>query len=74
MRALLSLADDREEPVVVLLGAPGYYRRFGFALASTYGITPPDPAWAPHFQARPGPTFSPSLRGAFTYAEPFDRV
>jgi len=74
MHAVLGAADALGEPLVVLLGDPGYYSRFGFRLAHEYGIEPTVPEWRPHFQARPLSTFSPALRGTFTYAEPFDRV
>jgi putative acetyltransferase len=58
----------------VLLGSAEYYPRFGFRLAGEYGITPPRPEWAPHFQVRTLAAYEPSLRGAFAYAEPFDRM
>jgi putative acetyltransferase len=74
MHAVLSAADALDEPLVVLLGNPHYYSRFGFRLAQEYGITPPMPQWRPHFQARTLTTFTPSLRGTFVYAEPFNRV
>jgi putative acetyltransferase len=74
MHAVLGAADALDEPLVVLLGDPGYYSRFGFRLAEEYGIMPPVPEWRPHFQARILTAFNPALRGQFTYAEPFDRV
>ncbi len=74
MHAVLGAADALDEPLVVLLGDPGYYSRFGFRLAEEYGIMPPVPEWRPHFQARTLTAFNPALRGQFTYAEPFDRV
>jgi len=74
MHAVLGAADALDEPLVVLLGDPRYYSRFGFRLAEEYGITPPVPAWRPHFQARTLTAFTPSLRGTFAYAAPFDRV
>ena len=74
VHAVLGAADALDEPLVVLLGDPGYYSRFGFRLADRYGITPPVPEWRPHFQARTLSTFTPALRGRFAYAEPFDRV
>lgn len=74
MHAVLGAADALDEPLVVLLGDPGYYSRFGFRLAEEYGIMPPVPEWRPHFQARTLTAFTPALRGQFTYAEPFDRV
>jgi putative acetyltransferase len=74
MEALIGAVDARGEPLTVVLGDPAYYHRFGFGLASTFGIEPPDPAWAPHFQARPGRTYHPGVRGRFTYAEPFSHL
>jgi putative acetyltransferase len=74
MHAVLGAADALDEPLVVLLGDPAYYHRFGFRPAHEFGITPPVPQWAPHFQARPLTAFRPSIAGRFTYAEPFDRV
>ena len=74
MHTLLGAADALDEPLVVLLGDPRYYSRFGFRLAEEYGIMPPVPEWRPHFQVRTLTAFTPELRGQFTYAEPFDRV
>ncbi|SES34840.1 GNAT family N-acetyltransferase [Lentzea albida] len=71
MHAVLGAAEARGEKAVILLGSPVYYSRFGFRLASEFGITPPDPAWAPHFQAR---LFGDVAPGGFRYAEPFDRL
>ena len=74
MHAILGAADAMGEPVVVLLGSPAYYGRFGFVPASTLGIDSPDPAWGDYFQARPLAAYDPSVRGAFAYAAPFDRL
>jgi putative acetyltransferase len=74
MHAVLGAGDALGEPLVVLLGDPGYYGRFGFGLAAEYAITPPVPGWQPHFQVRPLAAYRPSVRGAFRYAEPFDRT
>nr|MDT0659253.1 N-acetyltransferase [Micromonospora sp. DSM 115978] len=74
MHAVLGAADALDEPLVVLLGDPRYYSRFGFRLAEEYGIVPPVPEWRPAFQARVLTAFTPALRGQFAYAEPFDRV
>ena len=74
MHAVLGAGDALGEPLVVLLGDPGYYRRFGFGLGGDFQITPPVASWQPHFQVRPLAAYRPSVRGAFRYAEPFDRV
>ncbi|MFC7527408.1 GNAT family N-acetyltransferase [Actinoplanes sp. GCM10030250] len=70
----LGAADALGEPLVVLLGDPAYYSRFGFRLAAEFGITPPVAEWAPHFQVRTLSAYRPELRGAFTYADPFNRM
>ncbi len=38
VRAVLDAARLRGESLVLVLGDPGYYRRFGFVPASRYGI------------------------------------
>lgn len=74
MHAVLGAADALGEPLVGLLGDPRYYRWFGFRPGTACGITPPDPRWRNHFQARPLTCCPPGLRGTFRYAGPFDRV
>jgi putative acetyltransferase len=74
MYAVLGAADALGEPLVALLGSPGYYDRFGFSLSTDYGIAPPKPEWQPYFQVRILTTYHSQLRGVFTYPEPFDRV
>jgi putative acetyltransferase len=74
MHGVLAAADAVTEPAVVLLGDPGYYRRFGFVLAQPLGLLPPDPGWAQHFQVRPLTGWDGSLRGTFRYAPAFDRL
>lgn len=71
VHALLGAADALGEPVVVLLGSPAYYGRFGFVPASSLGIESPDPEWGDHFQARPLAAYEPDLRGPFRFAAPF---
>ncbi|MEU8288472.1 N-acetyltransferase [Micromonospora sp. NPDC048905] len=72
MHAVLGAADARDEPLVVLLGHPDYYPRFGFRPAVELGVTPPQP-WGPrYFMARPMNAWRESIRGEFRYASPFD--
>jgi len=72
MHAVLGAADALDEPLVVLLGHPDYYPRFGFRPAAEYGITPSVADWAPYFQVRTLTTYASSMRGPFSYAKPFD--
>jgi putative acetyltransferase len=74
MHAILGGADALGEPLVALLGNPAYYSRFGFRLSTEYHIMPPEPDWQPHFQVRVLTAYQPSVRGTFTYPEPFDRT
>ena len=41
MDALLAAADGADVPLIVLLGAPEYYSRFGFRPAQELGVIPP---------------------------------
>lgn len=74
VHTVLGAADALGEPLVALLGAPGYYARFGFRLAGEYGIVPRVPEWQSHFQVRTLSAYVPEIRGTFAYPEPFDRV
>lgn len=74
MHAVLAAADALDEPLVALLGHRDYYPRFGFRPATEYGITPPSPEWAEHFQVRTLTAYRPSIRGEFRYAPEFDQL
>ena len=43
VEAGLAGAEARHEPIVVVVGPPRYYTRFGFEPARPYGIEPPPP-------------------------------
>ncbi|MEO6082536.1 MAG: N-acetyltransferase [Umezawaea sp.] len=73
MHAVLGAADALGEPVVVLLGDPKYYSRFGFQLAAEVGVEPTVAEWGPYFQVRLLSAYD-GQRGTFRYAEPFDRL
>jgi putative acetyltransferase len=71
MHAVIGAADALDEPLIVLLGHPEYYPRFGFVPATGLGITPPVPEWEPAFLARPLSAYNPDVAGEFRYARPF---
>jgi putative acetyltransferase len=73
VHAVLAAADALAEPLVALLGDPGYYRRFGFRPASEVGVLSPEPAWGDLFQVRTLTAYHPGLTGTFAYAAPFSR-
>ncbi len=68
MAALFDDAEDRQWPLLVLLGDPAYYERFGFEPAGPLGLDyAPAGAGNPHFQARRLTGYRTSLCGDFTY-------
>lgn len=71
MDALLSAADAAGVPLVVLLGSPRYYGRFGFRPARDLGVVSPQPAWGDAFQARPLTAHTAAVAGPFRYAPAF---
>ncbi|MGH8996873.1 MAG: GNAT family N-acetyltransferase [Acidimicrobiales bacterium] len=73
MESLLKGAEGARLPLVLLLGSPDFYRRFGFEPAAALGITyaavdRADPA----FQARRLSAFDPALAGVFVYCWELD--
>ena len=69
--ALLAAADAADVPLIVLLGAPQYYSRFGFRPAQELGVLSPEPRWGEAFQARPLTAYSPAVAGRFQFASAF---
>jgi putative acetyltransferase len=68
MTELVSRVESEELPLVVLLGSPAYYGRFGFEPAGPLGIIyRPVGAGNPDFQVRRFPNYDPLYRGDFTY-------
>jgi predicted N-acetyltransferase YhbS len=72
VHALLAVAEAAGERLAALLGAPGYYRRFGFVSSTDVGVASPDAAWGEHFMARW--LAEPRAHGTFRYAEPFSHL
>jgi len=72
VRAGLERADERGEPLVLLLGHPTYYPRFGFRPAAGMGLLPPDPRIADEpWMAIPLTAYSPDLRGRVVFPPAF---
>ena len=46
VRAVVALADERGEPLVVLQGSPTFYSRFGFEYSRPHGIDMHLPDWS----------------------------
>ena len=66
--ALVHAAEGRHWPLLVLLGDPAFYGRFGFEPAGPLGLSyPPVGADNPHFQARRLAGYTTAFRGEFSY-------
>jgi putative acetyltransferase len=68
----LRRADERGEPLVLVLGHPTYYPRFGFRPASELGLFPSDPRIRDEaFMAIPLRGYDPTLRGRVVFPPAF---
>jgi putative acetyltransferase len=68
MTKLLQRIETRSAPLIVLLGLPAFYMRFGFEPSGPLGISYPAVGQGnPHFQVRRFASYDPSYRGTFTY-------
>ena len=74
MHAVIGAADALGEPLIALLGDPGYYSRFGFVPSTDLGVQPPEPSWGAHFQVLQLSTWTESITGSFRYSAPFDTI
>jgi putative acetyltransferase len=74
VHAVVAAADALGHGLVVLVGEPAYYSRFGFVPAADLAITAPDPRWGRYFQARTLSAYAPTQAGAFEYAPAFSRI
>jgi len=72
VQGALERAERTEFPLVVVLGHPDFYPRFGFDPASAYGIVCPYEGIAPEaWMAYTLPSYEPGTRGTVVYAEAF---
>jgi putative acetyltransferase len=69
--AALAAADARGEPLVLVLGDPRYYVRFGFRRSDELGLEPPQPAWHAAFMVAPLAAYDPALRGRVVFPPSF---
>ena len=74
MHTMLGTATGMGEPLIALLGSPGYYTRFGFRPSTELGIEPPNPDWGSYFQVRALRDSAPRPSGIFAYADPFNAL
>jgi putative acetyltransferase len=69
----LRIADEREEPIMVVVGAPAFNRRFGFVPAADHGLTGPYDAAGDAFAVRVRPGDQPRS-GTLVYPAAFANV
>ncbi|MEU9128163.1 N-acetyltransferase [Kitasatospora sp. NPDC048540] len=74
VRAALAAAETAGERLVVVLGDPDYYGRFGFEPASRHRISGPFEAPDAYFQALPLPGYDGGPHGVCRYPAPFAEV
>jgi putative acetyltransferase len=67
IREAIRRADELGEPLVLLVGDPRYYSRFGFRTASRLGIEHPTPVRDDVFMALPLKAYDVALRGRLVY-------
>lgn len=69
MEEIVGRADQAGLPLLVLLGDPAYYGRFGFEAAGPLGIFyRPVGLDSPHFQVRRLAAYRPGLSGEYVYS------
>jgi putative acetyltransferase len=71
---VLALADTRDEPFTVVLGAPSLYGAFGFEPAADLGVTGPYADAGDAFAVRRHPDGRAVLTGTVVYPAVFDEV
>ncbi|AXI80711.1 GNAT family N-acetyltransferase [Peterkaempfera bronchialis] len=74
VRAALEAAGAAGERLVVVLGDPRYYGRFGFTPASRHGVSGPYEVPDALFQALPLADQDGTPRGTAVYPPPFDEL
>jgi putative acetyltransferase len=70
----LRRAAETDFPLVVVVGHPEYYPRFGFEPAQAYGVTAPWDVPPEAWMVFRLPAYRPDARGLVTYAPAFDVV
>lgn len=71
VREALRRADEAGEPLVLILGDPAYYGRFGFEPATPLGLVAPGDFGAAWMAARLA-AYDPAVRGHVTFPAAFD--
>jgi putative acetyltransferase len=70
-REALRLADEAGEPLVLLLGHPSYYPRFGFEPAGPLGLVAASGEYGDAWMAAKLSAYDPSYRGTVVFPPAF---
>lgn len=70
----LEIAEARGEAIVIVLGHPHFYSRFGFEPSVNYQIESPFPVSEEFFMVKPLPSYHEKYRGKVVYPPAFDGV
>jgi putative acetyltransferase len=74
MHTGLEIADTLSESLIVVLGHPQFYTRFGFVPSVRYGITSPFPVPDEVFMVRAPQGYQTQYEGKIVYPPAFDGV
>ncbi|MGJ5628934.1 GNAT family N-acetyltransferase [Nostoc sp. CALU 1950] len=74
IKAGLEIAETKKEAVVIVLGHPQFYTRFGFKTSVVYGIESPFPIPEEFFMVKPLQSYQESYKGKVVYPSTFDGV
>lgn len=70
----LEIADAKAEAIVIVLGHPQFYNRFGFQSSVDYQIESPFPVPADVFMVKPLQNYQNKFKGKVVYPPIFDGV
>jgi putative acetyltransferase len=74
IKAGLEIAETKKEAIVIVLGHPEFYTRFGFKSSVVYGIESPFPVPEQFFMVKPLQSYQENYKGKVLYPPAFDEV
>ncbi|MEH1816283.1 MAG: N-acetyltransferase [Nostoc sp.] len=74
IKAGLEIAEAKEETIVIVLGHPHFYTRFGFQPSVVYEIESPFPVPEEFFMVKPLQNYQKQYKGKVVYPAAFDEV
>lgn len=74
IKAGLEIAEAKKEAIVIVLGHPQFYTRFGFKTSVVYGIESPFPIPEEFFMVKVFQSYEKKYKGKVVYPVAFDGV